>query len=1536
MVHANEYLGSLRAKIAKLLECRPARVRLIYLDRELVQDSLVLWQCEVNGEHPIYASVNAVDRNIKPIDEKHQPGILISKNTQIYDILFKLANTSNTSVREGANSLLALLPTHPAILTDFQSLHQRSKAEARQLLDLHFGSNSHLLYTLQILDGIVMPVSHCIDAQTHQFRKCFLDYGGLQYILAVFEAGTLPVEVDEYTRRGCYLSGLRLLKFLLLENKIETKYGILGHVTGLTRAYGNVIMEDKAFDLHDEAMTQENVDTNIHYQTQNLEMETVDMIQVVGALKQLTWASAVGQLSDMGSHAIIFSSRKTCRITGHKMLGACKEDGLDLDDQYLSLEALDLLVALLLRYKHLISSFFSAPDTKSFIVGMLLYPPDEFIRYRAAMNFLKLGTVLCGSGDKQGSIHRNILEALIEAKDEASHYRKSCLHFWELLGQLFYSIEGSEEYSIAQKQLNDELCWLETAPAAVDDEDKLMEGHLLLTRVLVEILDCRNIGSLRGPQGQGLVQKLISIFLFPESTFLWHDEEDNGNNMPSGVHFGILGTSQENDRVLQSKCGTRGSRDKAFQLLVCLSTHCIENLHELVELLIKIHFTDELVDWEQPSSYGQKTVGGYVGLKNGGATCYMNSVFQQLFMQPEVRKTVLGCIECSEVEKKNSVFFQIQAMFGALLGSSMDHYTPQGFWGAFRDYDGMPVNIREHQDAFEFFNRLYDAIDETLKMYHPETTLAKIFGGIFAQQVICRGCPHKSERDEPFAAISVDVKNKKNLLESLNSFVQGDLLEGENAYYCEKCNQKVDALKRVCVKSLPHTLVIHLKRFDFDYETMQRLKLKDRFEFPVHLDMKPFTVEGLALRENQTQGSGDLNGLTNGCSESSSKNTYPDEGRRVVHDISRSDSFYQYDLVGVVVHSGTAFAGHYYSYIKERPGDGVLNCRKGGTGGYVADAKWWMSFDDKHVEPYDLKDLEKDCFGGKYTVEVYDNFLKRSVPQEYDRPNSAYMLLYERARSEVSFNFDPSISSGMKDEDGDALMREMQQLEQTEKMNAFIEMPPSIHLCVWKENLKFVHEMHLLDKDYFRFLLRVVEANIDLIDTRNIRNCSSGVEQQVERQSGRRTGGVFVTDAVRDEFAKLVTFLVTEFLFRVYLHTHPNLREDLQRWKVLLCRMLENNPVACRSFIYMLVQQPNWIFEYLIKCPIEEIKQIFFTIFIQALQSAVKFLQDPTFLDVNVRSMDPFHVNDLMNVLLAFLKDGTTPKYKLLKYFKVILEYAGFGPTQRGHLLQKMIFNHLVGFATKVNLQAVKQDLSYLHSIVSLLLRNCDTSVKNEKISCEDATERRMPLSNPHQLPGQTFDLPKDAEETIFKHRLYTNILIETCPDQEEVIKLFEFCSWQNQTFSLSLLQDIMEFVQRPLNNEINGILNLMLRLLLLNDSLQTLRQEIFLLGFENFPMGVMDLLMSRITSHKRYTLLKFVVKLVADSPDTRMLLLGKQAEWKRVVDWLQDQLHNGSSVSIHGSRVSNEDISRDRLQRTNTAEWTLRHARNLFNSLES
>ena len=71
----------------------------------------------------------------------------------------------------------------------------------------------------------------------------------------------------------------------------------------------------------------------------------------------------------------------------------------------------------------------------------------------------------------------------------------------------------------------------------------------------------------------------------------------------------------------------------------------------------------------------------------------------------------------------------------------------------------------------------------------------------------------------------------------------------DNKYHCGGCDGKVDALKRCCISSLPDNLIIHLKRFEFDLETMKRIKLTDHCVFPTQLNMEPYTKEGLARKE---------------------------------------------------------------------------------------------------------------------------------------------------------------------------------------------------------------------------------------------------------------------------------------------------------------------------------------------------------------------------------------------------------------------------------------------------------------------------------------------------------------------------------------------------------------------------------------------------------------------------------------------------------------------------------------------------------------
>lgn len=52
-------------------------------------------------------------------------------------------------------------------------------------------------------------------------------------------------------------------------------------------------------------------------------------------------------------------------------------------------------------------------------------------------------------------------------------------------------------------------------------------------------------------------------------------------------------------------------------------------------------------------------------------------------------------------------------------------------------------------------------------------------------------CNVRYECEESFTTLNVDIRNHQNLLDSMEQYVKGDLLEGANAYHCEKCNKKV-------------------------------------------------------------------------------------------------------------------------------------------------------------------------------------------------------------------------------------------------------------------------------------------------------------------------------------------------------------------------------------------------------------------------------------------------------------------------------------------------------------------------------------------------------------------------------------------------------------------------------------------------------------------------------------------------------------------------------------------------------------------------
>jgi hypothetical protein len=85
----------------------------------------------------------------------------------------------------------------------------------------------------------------------------------------------------------------------------------------------------------------------------------------------------------------------------------------------------------------------------------------------------------------------------------------------------------------------------------------------------------------------------------------------------------------------------------------------------------------------------------------------------------------------------------LQTTFCHLALSRTSWFSPKGFWHAFKDYDGQPIDVREHQDAYEFFTRLQDCVDQQLRAMQQTPAIQSVMGGRFAMQIICKDVEYR-------------------------------------------------------------------------------------------------------------------------------------------------------------------------------------------------------------------------------------------------------------------------------------------------------------------------------------------------------------------------------------------------------------------------------------------------------------------------------------------------------------------------------------------------------------------------------------------------------------------------------------------------------------------------------------------------------------------------------------------------------------------------------------------------------------------------
>jgi ubiquitin carboxyl-terminal hydrolase 9/24 len=142
------------------------------------------------------------------------------------------------------------------------------------------------------------------------------------------------------------------------------------------------------------------------------------------------------------------------------------------------------------------------------------------------------------------------------------------------------------------------------------------------------------------------------------------------------------------------------------------------------------------------------------------------------------------------------------------------------------DFSGKPISTSDQRDVDEFLHMFLDRLGENLKKAGDSVTVTEAFGGQFANEIVSLGCPHRSENVESFVSLNLQLDNKSRLVESLRAFTLSERLEGENSYYCDRCDKKMSAKKRTTFKVLPNTLVVALKRFRYDSATQYTTSLK--------------------------------------------------------------------------------------------------------------------------------------------------------------------------------------------------------------------------------------------------------------------------------------------------------------------------------------------------------------------------------------------------------------------------------------------------------------------------------------------------------------------------------------------------------------------------------------------------------------------------------------------------------------------------------------------------------------------------------------
>ncbi|KAI8055335.1 cysteine proteinase [Syncephalis plumigaleata] len=401
----------------------------------------------------------------------------------------------------------------------------------------------------------------------------------------------------------------------------------------------------------------------------------------------------------------------------------------------------------------------------------------------------------------------------------------------------------------------------------------------------------------------------------------------------------------------------------------------LDNGAATITVLLRILKDPTGMLWHNFKGYDSKKETGYVGLNNQGATCYMNSLLQSLFFTNYLRRAVYQ-IPTADDKPTSSVALALQRLFYNLQTSDQPVDTTE----LTKSFGWNTLDSFMQHDVQEFNRVLQDNLEGKMKGTASEGAIDRLFLGKMTSFVRCINVDFESSRMDNYYDIQLNVKGCKTLRDSFAQYVAEETLDGENKYMAEGHGLQ-DAKKGDRFDTFPSVLHLQLKRFEYDMMRDAMVKINDRHEFPLEIDLEEF----LATNADRSVP----------C---------------------------RYILHGVLVHSGDVHSGHYFA---------LLRPEKNGK---------WFKFDDDRVIPVTEKEVLEDNFGGEANSTLSTMGGMRPVPRLLKRFTNAYMLVYIR-ESELDTVLAPVKASDIpehlvKQIEEERAQREAEEKEAEEKLHS--------------------------------------------------------------------------------------------------------------------------------------------------------------------------------------------------------------------------------------------------------------------------------------------------------------------------------------------------------------------------------------------------------------------------------------------------------------------------------------------------------------------